>query len=240
VATFDNLSAAPNLPPTLSAVASRVVAVNASSGPIPVTVGDAEQGPAGLVLTGSSSVQSLVPDANIVVAGTGADRTVTLTPQANQTGSTLITLSLTDGGVATTASFVFSVGQSPGDAWRQHYFGNAANSGDAADNADPDRDGIPNLLERAMGLLPGAPGPVSALPAVTLDGDTAVLNYTHSINAIDLTLQAQWSNDLVTWSSVGIQDMVISSADGIERRQARVPRAQIGSGGGFFRLVVAP
>jgi hypothetical protein len=38
--------------------------------------------------------------------------------------------------------------------WRRQYFQTAANAGDAADDADPDRDGFVNLLERALGTDP--------------------------------------------------------------------------------------
>ena len=39
-------------------------------------------------------------------------------------------------------------------AWRQLYFGSTANSGSAADLADPDNDGVSNLLEFAFNLDP--------------------------------------------------------------------------------------
>jgi lysophospholipase L1-like esterase len=40
------------------------------------------------------------------------------------------------------------------ETWRQHYFGAFANSGNAADSADTDKDGHPNLLEYALGGNP--------------------------------------------------------------------------------------
>lgn len=43
------------------------------------------------------------------------------------------------------------------DAWRQQHFGTSANSGDAADDADPDSDDLANLLEYAFGLDPTSP-----------------------------------------------------------------------------------
>ena len=39
-------------------------------------------------------------------------------------------------------------------SWRQQYFGTMANSGSAADTADPDGDGASNLFEYVAGLLP--------------------------------------------------------------------------------------
>jgi hypothetical protein len=39
-------------------------------------------------------------------------------------------------------------------AWREHYFHTPDNSGDAADDADPDHDGLTNFTEFAFGLSP--------------------------------------------------------------------------------------
>ena len=61
-------------------------------------------------MTASSSNTTLVPTANIVFGGTGANRTVTITPAANQTGTATITLTVTDGTAATaTDTFVLTV-----------------------------------------------------------------------------------------------------------------------------------
>src|SRR5258708_25740752 len=65
--------------------------------PIDFTVGDVETPAASLTVSGGSSNQTLMPDANIVLGGTGANRTVTLTPAAGQTGTATITLTVSDG-----------------------------------------------------------------------------------------------------------------------------------------------
>lgn len=55
------------------------------------------------------------------------------------------------------------VGVSALQNWRQAHFGTTAGTGDAADAADPDGDGVPNAWEYALGrnpLKPGAPGPL--------------------------------------------------------------------------------
>ncbi len=51
--------------------------------------------------------------------------------------------------VTTVTSFV-----TPLQAWRHAAFGTASATGDAADLADPDHDGAPNLLEYALGTIP--------------------------------------------------------------------------------------
>ncbi len=54
------------------------------------------------------------------------------------------------------------------EQWRQTHFGPAAtDAGEAADAADPDADGLPNLLEYALGADPLAPSP-PALPTLQL------------------------------------------------------------------------
>ena len=53
---------------------------------------------------------ALVPTANIVFGGSGANRTVTITPAANQSGTATITLTVADGSGGTAGdSFVLTV-----------------------------------------------------------------------------------------------------------------------------------
>jgi hypothetical protein len=47
----------------------------------------------------------------------------------------------------------------PIDLWRLNHFGSAINSGPGADGADPDHDGLCNLVEYALGLDPNSPDP---------------------------------------------------------------------------------
>jgi hypothetical protein len=51
-----------------------------------------------LTVSGRSSNHGLVPDANIAFSGSGANRSVTIMPATNQFGTTLITITVTDGG----------------------------------------------------------------------------------------------------------------------------------------------
>ena len=55
--------------------------------------------------------------------------------------------------------------------WRQQYFGSDQNSGNAADLATPDGDGIPNLIKYALLMTPGESGS-SRLPQVAITGAT--------------------------------------------------------------------
>ena len=82
--------------PTIVAIPDQTIAVNTTAGPLSFTVGDED--PASVTLTGSSSNTALVPAANIVFSGSGANRTVTVTPALNQTGTATITVTALDGG----------------------------------------------------------------------------------------------------------------------------------------------
>ncbi|HXJ76522.1 MAG TPA: Ig-like domain-containing protein, partial [Candidatus Dormibacteraeota bacterium] len=98
-----------NDPPTISNIPDQTTAVGTAVGPIAFTVGDVDTAAAGLTLTGSSSSQTLVPDANIVFGGSGSARTVTVTPVAGQAGAATITVTVSDGVLTTNDTFVLTV-----------------------------------------------------------------------------------------------------------------------------------
>jgi len=99
--------------PTLSSIANQTIQVNSTTGPLSFTIGDED--PASVAVAGGSSNPALVPNANIVFAGTGATRTVTVTPAAGQFGTATITLAPTDGAgnAGTPASFLLTVQSNP-------------------------------------------------------------------------------------------------------------------------------
>src|SRR5439155_22747635 len=73
--------------PTISAIADQATTSGTAVGPLAVTVGDVETAAASLTLTAVSSNLTLVPAANIVFGGSGANRTVTVTPAAGQSAA---------------------------------------------------------------------------------------------------------------------------------------------------------
>jgi glucose/arabinose dehydrogenase len=98
-----------NQPPTISDIANQVINQDSSAGPISFTVGDTETAPASLTVSGSSSNLALVPNANIVFGGSGANRTVTVTPVAGQTGATTVTVTVSDGTFTASDTFTLTV-----------------------------------------------------------------------------------------------------------------------------------
>jgi len=85
-----------NVMPSISVIASQITAEDAPTPAIPFTVGNSVT-PANLLnLSGLSSNPDLVPNANIVFAGAGSNRTVTITPAANKSGIASLTVFVND------------------------------------------------------------------------------------------------------------------------------------------------
>lgn len=105
--------AEPNTAPSISTIADITVAVGEAIPAVSFTVGDAESAPGDLSVSGSSSNQTLLPDAGIAFGGSGANRTVALTPAAGQTGSATVTITVSDGNMSASTSFVLTVNAQP-------------------------------------------------------------------------------------------------------------------------------
>ncbi|MGC4071351.1 MAG: hypothetical protein QM760_02290 [Nibricoccus sp.] len=94
--------------------------------------------------------------------------------------------------------------------WRAAKFSAAAlfDPSLSGEDADPDHDGLNNLVEYAMGREPGATDtqPVSETGIIEDNGLTYLaLTFARARNAVDLVIQPQFSGDLVHWNSTTIQ-----------------------------------
>ncbi|MBV1909340.1 MAG: VCBS repeat-containing protein [Kangiellaceae bacterium] len=100
--------------PTITNVSNQAINQNAVTGSIPFTVGDVETTASNLTVTSSSDNTVLVPSSNITLSGSGASRTVQVTPATNENGSATITLTVTDGSSASqSTSFQVTVNAPP-------------------------------------------------------------------------------------------------------------------------------
>lgn len=86
----------PNTPPTATVTNGQCSATNMASGLTNLTLFDADSDPLTLTLA-SNSNPALVPNANIVLGGTGASRTMSVTAAAKKRGQAAITLDVSDG-----------------------------------------------------------------------------------------------------------------------------------------------
>ena len=85
-------------------------------------------------------------------------------------------------------------------------------------DADPDQDGLCNVLEAAMGLDPLVPSATSPTQGfVTLSGQTyATMTYTRDPTILDLVTEVEWSSDLVNWSNTAVTEVSRVPQNGLE------------------------
>ena len=113
--------------------------------------------------------------------------------------------------VLTGTTLVFStVPPSPIANWRTTYFGpGAGNSGNSADNADPDKDGILNLAEYALGGNPTVPA-TGIAPGYTLPGGIGTFAFMRNLAATDIALRIE-ARDALT---IGVWQTIATRAVG--------------------------
>lgn len=99
-----------NCAPVISYILDESTCEGDVMNPIPFTIFDGETNAENLQITATSSNTILLPTANLLIEGTGENRSITLTPISGEDGSTTITLTLTDteGGI-TTRSFLCTI-----------------------------------------------------------------------------------------------------------------------------------
>jgi endonuclease/exonuclease/phosphatase family metal-dependent hydrolase len=118
-----------------------------------------------LTVTASSGNPTLVPNANIVVSGSGVSRTVTVTPAANQTGTATITVTGGDGVSTASDTFVVTVGTAPVITSTNNYSGTVGVAGTnyvTATGSVPMSYGASNLplglsIISSSGMISGTP-----------------------------------------------------------------------------------
>ena len=98
-----------NTSPTISAIPTQNTPASTPTSAINFTIGD-DSPVDSLVLTKGSSNPTLVPTNNIVFGGSGANRTVTITPANGVQGSSDITIFVSDGVNTSSTTFTLKVG----------------------------------------------------------------------------------------------------------------------------------
>jgi len=109
----------------------------------------------------------------------------------------------------------------PWSIWQEFQF-TEAELGDAlfsGEYADPDNDGILNLMEYAMGLPPKVNSQAN-LPTMTRSNNVITMLYRKNVDAPDVALDVQVSTTLTQWTTTEVFQSVIGTANGIQTVQA--------------------
>lgn len=98
-----------NTAPTLQPIPNQVWAEDTISQPITLTLSDNQTTPGALIVLADSSNPALIPPRHVVISGNGANRTLEILPLFEQTGTAVITVTVSDGLSAAAQSFVATV-----------------------------------------------------------------------------------------------------------------------------------
>ena len=95
--------------PAIRRIPAQTIQEDTAPAAIPVVISDADTPASMLRLTVVSSDPTLLPAVNIKLGGSGANRTVALRPAANRSGRTRVTLTVSDGRLSSSTSFILTV-----------------------------------------------------------------------------------------------------------------------------------
>jgi hypothetical protein len=169
-----------------------------------------------------------------------------------------LTLSNASGAVSNRLAFVEISATEPTSIaqWRALYFGTTNDTATAANDADPDTDGLPNLVEYALGLDPTrADNPSQLIPFLTQTNQAYWFGVTfpRNTNALDLTFHVQTSDSVApgNWSDIATfangtgwtGSAIVWESGNTNPRTVTVldPRPVLSSGiTRFLRLLISP
>ncbi|MBN8523858.1 MAG: hypothetical protein J0M02_00835 [Planctomycetes bacterium] len=103
------VTVASNTAPTITAIANQILAAGTKTAAIPFTVADTETAATSLVVTTTSSNIALVPLSGITLGGSGNSRTITISPASGVYGTSVISITVSDGALSTSKSFSVTV-----------------------------------------------------------------------------------------------------------------------------------
>lgn len=140
---------------------------------------------------------------------------------------------------ATSVTLTFTPSGSPREIWQRANFSEDWNNPLlSGDGADPDKDGIANLLERAFGGNPNAPD-TSILPATDPTAPLLSIIYRKSILATDLAFEVEENPDLgAPWLPAEGSGTLLDEVNGIQRIRFTAPAT--GTERKFLRVRVIP
>lgn len=121
--------------------------------------------------------------------------------------------------------------------WQATNFGSSTNTGEFAEDADKDKDGVPNLIEYACGTNPNlnTPCPLST----NRSGSTLEYIYTKNKSATDVSYSVEWSDNFTTWSTSSITQTLVPGSDNGVTQQIKISVPSNPNGRRFLRLKVS-
>ena len=222
------VSAAGNTPPTIGDVTDKLDGVSTATPAIPVTIGDAETAAASLVLTATSSNSTLVGPSGIVLGGSAANRTITITPAALQIGTTTITLTVADGqGLSASDTFILTVSNHVPVAVPGSVSIAAGTSGGGSVSAS-DTDG-PSPLVYSLVTAP-------TQGTVTITPTTGAFTYVANATATGVDTFTFKANDGLVDSNIATESVTFPVADSKPPKNDSSSNSGCGMGSGIAAL----
>lgn len=150
--------------------------------------------------------------------------TITFLPSIQNSREAVLHIASNDADEPAYTIDLVGFGAQPITDWREDYFETTENTGDAADDADPDGDGVENILEFATGSDPTDGSTVETPVSPPIDG---MIQFTYTRNKLamaELAYAVEWSDDLNgTWSSNGVSEEVAAEDGALQTVVATLP-----------------
>lgn len=105
----DPVATPPNTSPTLAALPGTVTPGAQGIASVALTIGDRETAAGSLVVSVTSSNTDLLPNSSLHLGGSGPNRVLVLSPVARKSGRATVTVTVSDGKLSTTRTFVLDV-----------------------------------------------------------------------------------------------------------------------------------
>ncbi|RYD64768.1 MAG: hypothetical protein EOP83_08960, partial [Verrucomicrobiaceae bacterium] len=134
-------------------------------------------------------------------------------------------------GESSDSSEVSALVLSASESWRKQHFGTTDETGESADGADPDADGLSNLIEFALGTLPNQSSADTALDVTIMDGKLTI-TVTRNTRAIDvvMTILASESLGSEDWQPIARSAGGLPFTDIIQNLPTGAPIQETGTG----------
>ncbi len=175
------------------------------------TISDVETPANNLIVTTSSSNTAVVAETGISVTGIGSSRTISITPVSGATGSTIITVQVSDGTYVATRTFSVIRYSSEYWNWLISHFGLTVITNETlktsiwGPNADSDGDDRENYVEYALGSSPTTAenflNPITIAIADVSGTSYARISHRIRTNETMLTYRLNVSTNLQDWST---------------------------------------